>query len=130
MSDSVSASVVDLATLSAEDFETLAGQIIRVHAADGALDCVLESVQRNPFPSGRAQGGFSLQLLGPLAPAFQQGQHQFDHPAARAAGAVSDADGARSAGHALRDHLQLSVAVGRVRCSDGLPLAFDRLPHH
>ena len=36
MSDSVSASVVDLATLSAEDFETLAGQIIRVHAADGA----------------------------------------------------------------------------------------------
>ena len=80
MSDSVSASVVDLATLSAEDFETLAGQIIRVHAADGVLDCVLERVQRNPFPSGRAQGGFSLQLLGPLAPAFQQGQHQFDHP--------------------------------------------------
>ncbi|MEZ5455631.1 MAG: hypothetical protein R3F04_05890 [Lysobacteraceae bacterium] len=80
MSESVSASVVDLAALSAEDFESLVGKTVRVRAADGALDCVLESVQRNPFPSGRAQGGFSLQLLGPRVPAFQQGMHQLDHP--------------------------------------------------
>ena len=71
---------VDLAALAAEDFESLVGQSLSVHAGNGTLRCVLESVHRNPFPSGRAQGGFSLQLLGPLVPAFQQGMHQLDHP--------------------------------------------------
>ena len=31
------------------------------------------------FPAG-ARSGYSLQLLGPLVPAFQQGMHQLDHP--------------------------------------------------
>ena len=80
MSDCTFDMPVDLACLVAEDFECLLGQSVRLHAADGTLDCVLDGVLRNPYPSGRVQGGFSLQLLGPLAPVFQQGQHQFDHP--------------------------------------------------
>lgn len=64
----------------AEDFESLLGQAIACRSDAGELTLVLVQVERSPYPTGRAQPGFSLLLRGPLQPCLGQGLLALPHP--------------------------------------------------
>ena len=71
---------IPLNELPADDFESLLQQPLPARAGELALELVVESVWRCPYPTVRALPGFSLFLRGPAETRLGQGVVTIMHP--------------------------------------------------